>query len=265
MSADLSRVDALLQYSLLVAGEKDEPFERQLGPIHLIKYVYLADMFHAMGHNGSIYTGIEWKFHKFGPWSQSVNERIEPALRVINAEQRIFESNYEEKDDWTRWMLRDERTLHEKETEIPSAITIHLRRMVLKFGKETPGLLHYVYSTKPMLNAAPNEFLDFQSVVIEGKTSVEGTKELKIDSLSNKKKKKLKENMRGLQERQKQRTKKNVGLINPVKKPRYDDIYSDGIAWLDGLAGVRILDGEQIVEFSDDIWKSDARKGEDVP
>ena len=42
-----SRVDLLLQYALLVAGEQDEFLDRQLGPIHLIKYVYLADLFHA--------------------------------------------------------------------------------------------------------------------------------------------------------------------------------------------------------------------------
>ena len=80
MSADPSRVDLLLQYTLLVSGEQDEFLDRQLGPIHLVKYVYLADLFHAKRNNGVTFTGIEWKFYKFGPWSQAVHERIELAL-----------------------------------------------------------------------------------------------------------------------------------------------------------------------------------------
>ncbi len=52
-----SRVDLLLQYALLVAGEQDEFLDRQLGPIHLIKYVYLADLFHAKRNNGVTFTG----------------------------------------------------------------------------------------------------------------------------------------------------------------------------------------------------------------
>ncbi len=82
-SASSTRVDLVLQYSLLVAGEQDTSFDRQLGPIHLLKYVYLADLF-AGKNEGATYTGIEWKFYKFGPWSQSVNERIAPALSACH-------------------------------------------------------------------------------------------------------------------------------------------------------------------------------------
>lgn len=87
-SASSTRVDLVLQYSLLVAGEQDTSFDRQLGPIHLLKYVYLADLFHATKNEGATYTGTEWKFYKFGPWSQSVNERIEPALNAIYADKK---------------------------------------------------------------------------------------------------------------------------------------------------------------------------------
>ncbi len=73
MPADLDKVDKLIQYALLVAGEEDSVFEQQLGPIHLIKYVFLADLAFAARRGGETYTGIEWVFHNFGPWSPPVS------------------------------------------------------------------------------------------------------------------------------------------------------------------------------------------------
>jgi hypothetical protein len=43
-------------------------------------YVYLADLAYAEANRGKTFTGIDWQFYKFGPWSQTVNDRIEPAL-----------------------------------------------------------------------------------------------------------------------------------------------------------------------------------------
>lgn len=108
MSPDLAKVDLIIQYALLVAGQEDDYENRQLGPIHLIKYTYLADLYFARKNNGEIYTGIKWLFYKFGPWSQEVNSRIEPALLSINADQKIFESRYEERNDWVRWVKHDD-------------------------------------------------------------------------------------------------------------------------------------------------------------
>ena len=68
----LSHIDLLLQYALLVAGEEDEHTDRQLGPIHLIKYVYLSDLAFAERNDGKTFTGVNWQFYKFGPWSQAV-------------------------------------------------------------------------------------------------------------------------------------------------------------------------------------------------
>lgn len=264
MTPDSStRVDLVLQYALLVAGENDERFDRQLGPIHLLKYVYLADLFHAQKNKGTTYTGINWRFYKFGPWSQSVNERIELALSAIGADKKSFPSDYEEKEEWFRWSMRDEQLLREKEHQIPPAITLHLRHDVLKFGKDTQSLLHYVYSTKPMLSAAPNELLDFTVAYIP-LVKEPDAQPLKMDSLSNRKRKNFKQRMCELRERYKNRRRKDIRLINPVKNPRYDDVYFEGIAWLDSLAGEPFSEGEYIAEFSEEVWKSAARKAQDV-
>ena len=102
MSIDLQKVDLLIQYALLVAGEADDYQDRSLGPIHLLKYVYLSDLAYAKREQGQTYTGTPWKFHKFGPWSAEVHGRIEPALRLINADKLSFESDYEEGGEWYR-------------------------------------------------------------------------------------------------------------------------------------------------------------------
>jgi hypothetical protein len=85
-----------------------------------------------------------------------------------------------------------------------------------------------------------------------------------MDGLSEKKKKKLKERMQALREKYKSRKPKELELVQPVKNPRYDEIYEEGIAWLDDLAGQKLTLGEKVAEFSDEVWKSSTRKGGDV-
>jgi hypothetical protein len=68
---DIKRVDLLLKYILPAAGQED-PGNRELGPIHLIKYTYLADLIFAEKHGGESYTCAPWRFHHFGPWSPEV-------------------------------------------------------------------------------------------------------------------------------------------------------------------------------------------------
>jgi len=254
----------LIQYALLVAGENDEPNERQLGPIHLIKYVYLGDLAFARRNAGKTYTGIAWQFYKFGPWSQEVNQRIQPALLAIGAAVVSYESQYDGKDDWVRWSLRDDDLLRDKEHALPATIAMNLRTDIRRFGKDTPGLLEHVYRTQPMLNAAPHEYLEF-SMVCAPPTEQVGQVPLRIDSLTAKQKGGFRERVLALQAKHQNRTATGSRLINPVKNPRYDEVYRDGLAWLDHLAGDPLEPGEKVVEFAEEVWKSKPRKGGDVP
>ena len=264
MSFDSSHADLIIQYALLLAGEEDESFDRQLGPIHLVKYVFLADLAHARRFVGKPFTGATWRFHNFGPWDAAVYERIDPATQAIHADKLKFESNYGD-EDWVRYRLRDTERLKELERAIPSAIRLHLIREVHKFLGDTPSLLDYVYKTEPMLSAAPEEIIDL-SLVAESKRDSESlvgesASPLRIEQLSNRKKKRFHERVRKLHE--KQVVKPN--LVNPVKAPRYDNVYEQGVAWLNEIAGSPQLEpGEFTAEFSDDVWKSTTRKGGDV-
>ena len=264
MPFDPSHVDLLLQYVLLVAGEEDKHTDRQLGPIHLMKYVYLADLVYARRNQGKTFTSAHWQFDKFGPWSQEVRERIEPAFLVIGADKKISPSNYEDKDDGFRWSLRNERLLQEREWKLPADITMYLKRYVDRFGQDAPSLLDHVYSTKLMLSAAPNEHLDFSLAVEDTSSAVPEPRQLRMDNLSEKKKKKLKERMHALQEKQKSRKPKALRLVPLVKNPRVDEVYEAGIAWLDDLAGQPLIPGEKAAEFSDEVWQSSTRKGGNV-
>lgn len=125
-------------------------------------------------------------------------------------------------------------------------------------------MLDHVYGTRPMLSAAPNDYLDL-SLTVEAKTSLESEPQhLRMENLSAKKQKKFKERMRALQENHRSRPSKETALVNPVKNPRYDEIYEEGIVWLDDLAGQQLTPGEKTAEFSEDVWKSSTRKGGDV-
>lgn len=287
MPLDPRRADLIIQYALLLAGEEEELYSRQLGPIHLVKYVYLADLAYARRWDGASFTGATWRFHNFGPWDPNVFARIDPATQAIHAERARFDSQFGD-EDWVRYRLRDTEKLEEIERSVPAAITLNLRREVHKHLADTPGLLDYVYKTKPMLYAAPEECLDL-SLVAEPRTpdslvllrraqvapppspdppsfprdtEGEGDDELRVEKLSNNKRKRFKEKIRELRGKHVAKPK----LVDPVETPRYDEVYKRGLAWLEEIAGSpQFESGEFTVEFSDDVWKSSTRKGEDVP
>ena len=251
-----NKIDLLIQYAILVAGQEDEYFDRQLGPIHLIKYVYLADLAYAEDNCGESFTGAKWQFFKFGPWSKTVHDRIEPALDELGADKRAFPSKFDDKDDWVRWQITDDSLLDDIDRKLPLSITSRLRRDIRKFGQDTPSLLSYVYRTSPMLLAAPHENLDF-SHLNQTNTDFELPLPLKQESLTARKKKKLKEGILKLREKNAQRqpaNRRKTQLINPVTSPRYDDIYYDGLKWLDDLAGPPLAEGEKEAIFSHSVF-----------
>lgn len=260
------KIDLIIQYAILTAGMEDSKFDRQLGPIHLIKYVYLADIAYAELHNGETFTCADWTFYKFGPWSQVVHERIEPALLAIGADKITFPSNYDDKDDWTRWSIDDEHFFAEIGKKIPVEIRLKLRMAIRKFGKDTPSLLEHVYRSKPMLTAAPLELLDFSGLSRQ-KTNAEKMP-LQRERLTTKRNKKLKDSIRALRDKFEANYRDGltkIELVNPVPSPRYDDVYEDGLAWLESLAGSPFPEGKRTARFDQAVWKSQTRGGNDIP
>ncbi|MFW6102005.1 MAG: hypothetical protein ACOC90_11525 [Bacteroidota bacterium] len=255
------RLKKLLQYILAVASQSDDYYSRFLSRIHLIKYVYLADLEYARYHGGQTYTGLPWRFYKFGPYCEEVLETIEPAMNEIGAEKTVS-SHPKFEDDFIKWGYQadDEDVPDKLREELDIIIDGTIQRMVGKYGADTEGLLHHTYNTVPMLTAAPNEKLDFKTVAeMEDRNEPREESTIpKSKQLTGRQKKKRKEKILAFKEKMKGRKKNQKKKITP-SPPRYDEIFYQGLQWLDSLAGepTKPIKGELII--SPEVWKSKSR------
>lgn len=261
---DVRKIDILIQFALVLASQEDDFKDRSLGPIHLVKYVYLADLAHAE-RKGETFTGVDWQFYKFGPWSVEVFSRIDPALAAIGAEKKALPSAFNE-EDYFRYAVQHGTTPETLENDIPVTILGKLKRFVHEFTSDTPALLHYVYLTKPMLTAAPGELLDFSNIVQP--PTVYGTQPAPEESLGNKAKKRRSAHINSIkekvQEKVVERIQKKKGAPKGYTPPRYDAVFEQGQSWLDSLAGEPIKEEKGEVKFSQEIWKSRFRYDPDL-
>jgi hypothetical protein len=154
------RIDALLAHILVSASKLDDYQERDLGPIHFIKYLYLADLFYAEQHEGETFTGIPWRFHHFGPWDTAVYNHLEKGLAALGAVKKSIPSQYG-RDDSSRWSLGSS-SPGALMSMLDVEMSFFIDRQVKKFSNCTPELLDFVYKTPPMLRAAPEEYLSFE-------------------------------------------------------------------------------------------------------
>ena len=264
---DTHLVHLIYQYSLSIAAQNDDWQERELGPIHLVKYLYLADLAYASAHGGETYTGIPWRFHKFGPWAECAFFEIDPALTAIKAEKKEIPGKYE--DDFMRWRNQDHYLSEKLTKDLDVHVALAVKDAVQKFSSFTEGLLHHVYNTEPMLNAAPGEDLDFHSISpllehFEDDSDI--SKPLSEGQQKRRAKKKelisteLKKRLRKKQEIRKLRSQED----SQQPKPRYDEVFYEGLSWLDSLAGEKLIDEEFTAEISPEIWKSRARYDPDL-
>ncbi len=260
-----NRIDKLIQYALAVAGQNDDYFDRQLGPIHLIKYAYLADLAYAEHGRGETFTGVKWRFHKFGPWATEVFKRIEPALTMVGVT-KTETSHPKYEDDFVRWTLRDDDLVMNLANQLPFQACMAIQNAVRRFGSDTPSLLDYVYMTRPMLTAAPGEFLLF-SIEEQGKKSYFHPSAPEKAKLTKKQKEQRAKQLGDLKMRMQAKLaaeRKSKKLVKPDPLPCYDNLFFEGQKWLDELAGAPIESRDERVQFSDDVWKSLARFDPDV-
>jgi len=261
------KTDLVIKYALAVAGQNDDYRDRQLGPIHLIKYVYIADLAYAQGHGGKSFTETEWRFYKFGPWSPEVFNRIEPALVEVGADKtEISHPRYE--DDFVRWRLDNEELAIQLASQLPISVSIAVQNSVRAYGSDTASLLNHVYLTKPMLTAAPGDSLDLspEPNLEKACETAPETPERKQFSKKDKEVRKTKlENLRSLVRNRLEEKKRSPELILPDPPPRYDEVFKEGLACLELESGTQLEEGEHKAAFSDDVWKSRARYDPKLP
>jgi len=253
---DISRIDLLFQYALASAAQEDNFRDRELGPIHLLKYAYLGDLGHAEQNEGKTFSGTPWVFHSFGPWSLEAWRRVPDAARAFGAKERHFSSQFQE--DNVRWGLQDTRAPDSIVKGIPASAALAIRRAVHEFGTDTTSLLHYVYKTPPILNSSPGEILKFSpSRKPKGTAEVSSTAPLPQPS---------KTRLKKLKALAKERlsSPRNKRLVSPVPAPRYDQTFLEGQEWLEALVGDPISSSEGVLTFDESVWKSRARNDEEI-
>lgn len=262
---DPRRTDLLLEYILVAAAHEDDLRDRELGPIHFLKYAYLGDLAYAARHEGQSYTGAEWQFYHFGPWQAQIHDRIEPALASIDANRKTLQSaRYD--GDFVRYSVSPDRELEQLrerlESELPLGVTGAVRSAIHEFGSNTAALLRYVYTTPPMVSAAPGETLNLAHVVFSG-SSAQSESEARMSKTQQRRRAEL---LTGLRARVQQRLAGHGSIPQAVSPaPRYDVVFAAGTEWLDVLAGDPFEEVSGELTISPDVWKSPTRTEPDVP
>lgn len=254
---NIKNTDTLIAYILSVAAQQDLG-DRELGPIHIIKYVYLADLEYAQQNNGQTFTDIKWQFYDFGPWSTELYKRIEPVAQSIGADIKTITSK--KYGDYTRYYLQDDQLRDSLDQQMPLEITSAVGWAVRKFTNDTESLLNHVYLTEPMLNAAPGEFMSFP----ETSTHILEKQQSK-KNMTRRQEKKWEQAVKMAKEKFRILTKKKLDEEMKCKQfmpnPPCDDDYIKALAVFDEMDGPSIQESEGELLFSEDVWRSDWRKG----
>ena len=248
VALDQRRIDLVHQYALVVAAFEDDWRSRELGPIHLVKYAYLADLAYARRH-GEGFTGAAWEFHHFGPWQTHVFERIEPSLLAIQCTRTVV-SNSRYQDDVVRFTVQHDVTRLREQLEelLPIGVSGAIQTAVHRFGSDTASLLPHVYLTAPMLYAAPGELLDLTRQNADRVSEAAPT-----DQFTAKQTKERKQLVAQLKQKVQERLRSDARgreSAPHAEPPRYDDLFVAGTEWLDVLAGEppQPLEGEVVAD-----------------
>ena len=262
----MNEIDRIYQYSLVLAARADDWRDRALGPIHLLKYAYLADVEHAKRNNGATYTGTPWRFFHFGPWDADAYGRTS-LVEQAGADKTISSSPY---GDYDRYRFSSQRADQIEATvaaELPLSVQGLLQRVVREHGQDTPGLLWHVYLTPPMLAARPDEVLDFTTAVERVEPPVSTVKrDRRARTRAEKRRWTAARDAARVKIRKaldKRRAETKAAAKGP--QPIYDDVFFDGLDALDRLAGEPLSPSSGTLIFDDSVWSSSQRRDPDVP
>jgi hypothetical protein len=149
--------------------------EEKLTTLRLVKFLYLADLYHARVSKGVTLTGWPWAFVYFGPWCKQVNEAIGDAVKNDLVIVKEYPSNYDDEKDYRLFWVEDTEEEPKVIDALPTYVWSKLQWAIQKWADDSPGLLDYVYfETEPMIETSPGALLDFsKSQVPEAQKKVE--------------------------------------------------------------------------------------------
>ena len=263
--AKVLRIDQLFQYALARAAQADDWRDQELGAIHLLKYAYLADLAYARRHEGSTYTGMNWRFYHFGPWSADAHDRLKPALvEQVAATARRIPSRHG--DDFVRYRFSTAQANQLETTlasELPAVVSGTLTKAVREHGSDTADLLRHVYLTEPMLMARPNDVLDFAPAIEASESPAQSVpRDRRTKAEKRRRAAALATGRRNIQQLISKRRSERAA---PDPPPRYDDVFFAGLEEIERNAGSPPKASSGTLSFDDSVWSSSQRRDPQIP
>jgi hypothetical protein len=224
-------ISELIQYITWLASEREE----MLSPIRLVKFLYLADLYHARRNEGKTLTGWRWKFVHYGPFTNEALLAIESAVQEGMIAAIPYESSFDEEQHFL--YKSESETEPSIAARLPFYVIGPLQGAVKKWAADTFGLLDHVYfETEPMKNVKPGDLLDFSKA-----KEPEPFRELHMRRLSRTKISQGKALIARMRENQRE-----CMIAEPAAI--YDDVYTKAMEFLDGEELDLQIEGEARIE-----------------
>lgn len=154
------KVFDIIRYIVWYATENDI----RLTTNRLVKFIYLADLYHARLKDGQTITGFPWRFIYFGPYCVEAMQCIDQMANAGLICKESYDSHFGFEKEYHLFSCKDEEV--EKIEEILHiGVSGQIQQAIRHFGDDTPQLLDYVYfNTEPMADAKKGDILDFSKV-----------------------------------------------------------------------------------------------------
>ena len=131
-----------------------------LSPIRLVKFLYLADVYHARYHKGQTLTGWLWRFVFYGPYCREAMAAIDRARSSDLLTTKPYRSKYDQEEHILYGGSGGD--LSALRNVLSLSVAGSLSAAIARWGSDTQGLLDHVYfETEPMKEATRGSVLDF--------------------------------------------------------------------------------------------------------
>lgn len=126
----------------------------------LIKYLYLLDFWMAEETGGNTFTNAEWRFHHFGPYSDTLATNLDWLSTQPSVEKEDISGKGK---DYFLYSLGEWAKAQTFEAlGLPIDVRLKLTEAIKRYAGDLSGLLDFVYfKTAPMQGATPGSVLSF--------------------------------------------------------------------------------------------------------
>ncbi|MBW1676111.1 MAG: hypothetical protein JRJ79_05785 [Deltaproteobacteria bacterium] len=235
MKADILK---LIRYITSLATEREEV----LSPIRLVKFLYLADLYHARRNGGVTLTGWPWRFVHYGPFCRESLDAIKMAVAEGLIEAIPYVSQFDDEEHLLYRCSVDKQS--GRMPDVPFYVTGPLQGAVRKWAVDTFALLDHVYfETEPMTDVHPGDLLDFSKA-----SEPRPSKDISMKKLSKEKIARGKELVSKITAKQSRFQPESFWIGR--ERPIYDEAYFEAVNYLNESPLDFSIQGEARIEDS---------------